>query len=442
MVKARQLLGKYRLVKRIGEGGFATVYRARDTIEGVDVALKIPHAKLVSEALINDFRKEVRLTASLDHPGILPIKNASFVEGHFVIASPLGRETLADRLGRRLSPRRALEYTEQLLEAVAYAHRQRVVHCDIKPENVILFEGDRLRLADFGTAKLAQRANARLPGSGTGTIGYLAPEQAFGRPSAASDVFALGLLIYQLLTGQLPDWPYDWPPPGYHRLRRVVRDDMIALLQRATAVDHTKRFGDAGLMLRSYRRIKPRVLKSNKATRRRKPNAGPTRQWRSVRFREFRRTLGRHLEARHECSNCHGPISEAMLHCPWCGRERPVHKGPSHFPRRCPRCGRGVKSDWRYCGWCYGGQIQEPSTREYDDRRYVAKCGRKACPRGDLMPFMRYCPWCRGKVTRRWKLPEGAHKPQPCRKCGSGVDREFWEFCPWCGTRARPRAAG
>ncbi len=440
MVKARQLLGKYRLVRRIGEGGFAVVYRARDTIEGVDVALKIPHAKLVSESLMNDFRKEVRLTASLDHPGILPIKNASFVDGHFVIASPLGIETLADRLGRRLSPRRALEYADQILDAVAYAHHQRIVHCDIKPENVILFSGDRLRLADFGTAKLAQRANANLPGSGTGTIGYLAPEQAFGRPSPASDVFALGLLIYQMLAGQLPDWPYQWPPPGFNRLRRVVRADMIALLQRATAVDHKKRFRDAQHMLRAFRRIKPRVLRSNRPSRRRRPTAGPTRQWRSVRFREFRRTLGRQLEARHECPNCHGPISESMLHCPWCGRDRPTHKGSTPFPSRCPRCGRGAKSDWRYCAWCYGGQIQEPSAREYSDKRYSAKCRRKNCPRGDLMPFMRYCPWCRGKVSRKWKLPAGAHRPQSCRKCGWGVDREFWEYCPWCGTRARGRA--
>jgi serine/threonine protein kinase len=97
-----------------------------------------------------------------------------------------------------------------MIEAVAYAHRQRIIHCDIKPENFILFPDNRLRLTDFGIARVAQNTVA---GSGSGTVGYMAPEQAMGKPSMRSDVFSLGLVIYRMLTGQLPEWPFEWPPP-------------------------------------------------------------------------------------------------------------------------------------------------------------------------------------------------------------------------------------
>jgi len=169
VLKARQLLGKYRIAGRLGEGGFATVYRAYDTIEGIPVALKIPHPRLVTKDVLESFRKEVRLTANLDHPNILPIKNAEFVGKQFVIAYPLGEGTLDQRLKRRLATRTALHYAEQMLEALAFAHRHRIIHCDIKPDNFILFPGGRVRLADFGIAKVA-RSTALLNAKGTGTI--------------------------------------------------------------------------------------------------------------------------------------------------------------------------------------------------------------------------------------------------------------------------------
>ena len=142
-LRPRQLLGKYRIERRIAEGGFAEVYRAQDTIEGVRVALKIPHAHLVDEALLADFRREVRLTAPLDHPNVLPIKNAQFIDGRFVIAYPLGTGTLGDRMLWRLASARRVEYAAQMLAAVAHAHQHRIIHCDLKPENFILFPGDR-----------------------------------------------------------------------------------------------------------------------------------------------------------------------------------------------------------------------------------------------------------------------------------------------------------
>ena len=426
MLKARQKLGKYRIVGRVARGGFAVVYRAYDTIEGIPVALKIPHADLLTQETLNDFRREVQLTASLDHPNILPMKNASFIDGLFVIVYPLGETTLAQRLQRRLSARTALAIGEQLLEAAAYAHQRHIIHCDIKPANVILFPGNRVRLTDFGVSKIAFRTRTLTAG---GTLGFLAPEQAHGKPTLRSDVFALGLIFYWMFAGDLPEWPYDWPPPGIDRLRRTMHLDFIAFLRRALQVDERARFADATQMLAGFHRIRQRALR-HVTRRRRRPTGRTAGQWKAVRIREFRRRYGKALETRSLCGRCGGPVSEFMGHCPWCGASRRVHRGSTSFPARCRRCGRGIKRDWRFCAWCYGGQIQEPSSRHYTDVRYTNRC--PAC-RGDVMPFMRYCPWCRTKVRRAWRVPEQTGK---CTRCGWGVLPDFWRNCPWCGKKA------
>lgn len=256
VLRVRQAVGKYRIEQRLSEGGFATVYRAFDTIEGVRVALKIPHAKLVNQDVLSDFRTEVRMAARLEHPQILSLKDASIIDGRLVIAYPLGERSLADRLKNRLSLQLALDLGSQLLDATAHAHHHRVIHCDIKPENCILFPGHHLRLADFGIAKVAQRT---VRGAGTGTVGYMAPEQAMGKPSYRSDVFSVGLILYRMLAGEWPEYPYDWPPPGYARLRRRVHPEMILFLKRAIDPDPRRRFRDAEQMRNIFLRLRPRV---------------------------------------------------------------------------------------------------------------------------------------------------------------------------------------
>lgn len=265
-LKARKKLGKYRIERKLAEGGFAAVYRAFDTIEGIRVALKIPHASLMTGSVLDDFRKEVRLTAKLEHPNILPLKNASFIDSVFVIAFPLGEKSLDDRLKSRMSTETALDFSEQLLSAVAFAHQHRIVHCDIKPENVIMFDGNRLKLTDFGIAKVAQK---KLKGSGTGTVGYMAPEQAMGRPTYRSDVFSVGLIMYRLLTGEWPEWPYHWPPPGFAKLRRRAHPDLIAFIQRAIDPVAKKRFRDAVHMLNAFRRLRARIRRFASSQRKR-----------------------------------------------------------------------------------------------------------------------------------------------------------------------------
>jgi serine/threonine-protein kinase len=369
---------------------------------------------------------EVRLTARLNHPNILPIKNADHVEGLFVIAFPLGECTLAERMTRRLPLRTTLDYTRQMLAAVAHAHGKRVLHCDIKPENFILFDDGALKLTDFGIAKVARRT---LQASGSGTVGYLAPEQALGKPSFRSDVFSLGLILYEMFTKQLPEWPFEWPPPGYERLRRKVHPDFIAVIRRSLAVDARRRYADASRMLAAFERIAKKADKVANAGKRRRRPSGERGQWRQMQFREFKRHYGKILEANHECGRCGGPLSEQMSTCPWCGNSPKTFRGETSLPARCKVCRRGMKLDWRFCPHEYGSAQGPRSDRNYTDKRYSESCSRPGC-RGPLMPFMKYCPWCRAKVRRKWRIKNSA---ATCPRCGWGVVKDLWSRCPWCG---------
>lgn len=431
-MKRRDKLEKYRIERKLGEGGFATVYQAYDTIEGVRVALKIPHPHLMDREALETFRQEVKVNAQLDHPNILPIKYAGFIDRKFVVVYPLGLETLRDRLTRRVATTKVLFWFEQMLEAVAFAHRRRILHLDLKPDNFILFPGDRPRLADFGLARVSHRT---LSASGSGTVGYLAPEQALGRPSLASDTFSLGLILYRMLTGVLPQWPFSWPPPAVDRLRAKLGPGMVAVVRKSLEVDHRKRYRDAVQMLAAFRRAQSRTARKRPRRGRRTGQGSASPRWKEVRFREFQRRYGASLAARFRCRRCGGPVSEAMQACPWCGTVRKVHRDVTRFPARCPRCRRGRKLDWRFCPWCYGGTFPEVAARLYTDTRYVARCPHCRSPR--LMPFMKYCPECNRKVRRRWTLAGSGDR---CPRCGWGVLKGFWDFCPWCSRHLAKKA--
>jgi eukaryotic-like serine/threonine-protein kinase len=434
-LRPRQMLGKYRIELRIAQGSFAEVYRAQDTIEGVRVALKIPYAHLVDEELLQGFRREVQLAATLDHPNVLPIKNAQFIDGRFVIAYPLGKGTLHDRLTRRFAAKKRVAYAEQMLVAVAHAHAHRIIHCDLKPENFILFPQDRLRLADFGISRLSRRT---LLASGSGTVGYVAPEQAMGKTSLRSDVFSLGLLLWQLFTGELPDWPFRWPLEGEARLRRETHPQFVALLRRALDLDPHKRWSDARQMTAAFERLRSRghVLAAPAPARRRRRAKAPP-DWARLRQRQFVRLYGKALALAGECGRCKGPIGESMTSCPWCGHGLTRWRGETRHPERCARCGRGRKPDWRYCAWCYGPAFRRVSARRYADRSYTERCANTGCERRVLMPWARYCPFCRRRPRQRFKL---AGTERRCGRCGWGVHPDFWGFCPWCGKEQRAAA--
>jgi serine/threonine-protein kinase len=399
----------------------ADVYRAYDTIQKQRVALKIPREDHLTGP--EEFLHEVQVATKLRHPNILSVMNASYIDDHFVIAMELGDESLADRIERRISMTRALDLAGQAIAGLACAHEHRIIHCDIKPENFILFPGNQLKLCDFGFAKISLRT---LKASGSGTIDYIAPEQAMGRPKFQSDVFSLGLVLYRLFSGILPEWPYAWPMAGHDRLTTRVRPELVEMLKKAIQLDPAKRYRDAVQMQSAFEQLQSHARRQKRSRARSDRKAGTT--WRGMQWREFQRQYKRVLDTRHQCRRCEGPVSESMQGCPWCGIDNPARGSESSMPSSCPRCERGVKNDWDYCPWCYGPGFEEETTRRYPDKRYTNRCSNKRC-RGKLMPFMRYCPWCRMKVRRPWKLEGSRHR---CKACKWGIARDFWNFCAWC----------
>lgn len=422
MLRARQKLGKYRILGRIASGPLADVYKAADTIHRTRVALKIPKTDQYTSH--DDFLREVQIATRLKHPNILTVQDASYIDGQFVIAIELGTESLADRLERRISTAHAIDLADQALAALAFAHEKKIIHCDIKPENFILFPGNKLKLADFGFAKISLRT---LKASGSGTIDYISPEQAMGRPKFQSDVFSLGLVLYRMFTGKLPEWPFKWPLVGYDRLRARVSPEFANMLRKSIQLDPSDRYRNAIEMYADFRKLKRRAerqktIASTRGKERKRAS------WRRVQWREFQRQFRRELHTDHQCRRCHGPVAECMHNCPWCGTEHPSKRAETTMPAICPRCERGVKTDWRYCAWCYGAGFEVETRRRFPDKRYTTRCPNAGC-REPLMPYMRYCPWCRGKVRKAWKI---AGSRDNCSSCGWGIASEFWDYCAWC----------
>ena len=397
------------------------MYAAYDTILDTRVALKLP--KIEGNVDLEDVLHEVRVAAKLKHPNILAIQNASYIDDHFVIAMELGKESLGHRLERRISTAKALSLADQTLAALAHAHEHRIIHCDVKPENYILFPDNQVKLADFGFAKRVLRT---LKASGSGTIDYIAPEQAMGRPKFQSDVFSLGLVLYRMFSGKLPEWPFSWPMKGHDRLTARVRPDVVEFLKRAIQLDPAKRYKDAGQMYAEFGRLQLRARRHRRSTSRKKNKVATS--WRRIQWREFQARFKKALDTRCQCRRCEGPVADSMQACPWCGLDNPARGCETRMPAHCPRCERGVKLDWDYCAWCYGPGFESETTRRFSDARYAGRCENERC-REPLMPFMRYCPWCRTKVRRAWKLPGTSVR---CRVCDWGIARDFWNFCAWC----------
>lgn len=438
-LRARQKHGKYRIEKCLLRGPYCNVYSACDTIEGVKVALKLPHKNPNDKEYLHDFKREVRIAAKLSHDNVLPLKYASFVGDVFTMVTPLGIETLESRLKRRLSNEKAFDFAKQLLRGVAYAHEQGIMHCDIKPANMILFPDGVLKLADFGISKTAFKT---VRASGSGTLGYLAPEQAMGRPSFRSDVFAVGLILHQMLCGKMHEWPFKWPSVGMAKLRQRAHPKMIEFLARSLEFQPNKRFRDATAMLNAFCTLerKGQLHGKSRGSSRSSARAGSSKagssrsltaskHWREIQFKQFKRSFGKALETNYECKKCHGPVAEKMQHCPWCSEKVACNTQETRYAALCPHCKRGVKNDWDYCPWCYGPGFESESDRRFPDKRYTATCSRKSCS-GPLMPFMRYCPWCHARTKQKWTF-KGL---SPCRKCGWGVATDFWHHCPWCAT--------
>lgn len=426
-------LGKYRLDRRLGRGGFAEVWKARDHVEKRDLALKITNRDAVAEFGRDAIELEARIASRLRHPNIATARNADWIDGRFIIATDLAESNLADCKRIRRSSRLALQVVRDVAAGLAFAHEQRILHRDVKPENILIYADGRAALSDFGASKFARGAAETF--TEAGTLGYMAPEQAYGRPRFSSDVFSLGLIAYELLTGVLLSWPFEWPPENHDRFEAKVPPPLRAVLRKAAEFDPRHRYKDGQAFFRALERVFANIEVQNARTerKRRKPKAplSPL----GVQAEAFRRAHGRKLGMRFSCHRCDGPIAEEMTYCPWCGSAENSFQDITIYPLVCPECERGVRPAWKSCPWCYAGRFESNGRAPRLDYNADRTCSSKSCD-GQLRTFMRYCPLCKQKVRRIWSHPE---LPDRCPRCRWPTSHAFLRFCPWCG-RHEPRA--
>jgi beta-lactam-binding protein with PASTA domain len=268
----RLLDGRYRIEDRVARGGMATVYTATDLRLDRVVALKIMHEGLGSDEDFADrFVHEARAAARLNHPAVVAVFDQGDDDGTvYLVMEYVPGETLRDviRAEAPMPPRRALALLDQVLTALAAAHDAGLVHRDVKPENVLISPTGQVKVADFGLARAVSSSTAATATAGVliGTVSYLAPELVLHQGTdARTDVYAAGVLLYEMLTGRKPheaDTPIqvaykhvheDVPPPS--RLCPGLPSYVDALVARCTARDRDQRPPDARVMLRHVRRV-------------------------------------------------------------------------------------------------------------------------------------------------------------------------------------------
>jgi serine/threonine-protein kinase len=262
------LSGRYHVERELGEGGMATVYMARDLKHGRNVALKVLRPELAAVVGAERFLAEIRTTASLQHPHILPLHDSGDADGLlFYVMPAVEGENLKDRLDRehQLPVDEAVRIATNVAEALDYAHRHGVIHRDIKPANILLLDGKPV-ISDFGIALAVTSGGAgRLTETGLslGTPHYMSPEQATGDGNVgpATDIWALGCVLYEMLVGE-PPYVASTPqavlgkiitaePPSANEARRSVPANVDAAIRKVLEKVPADRFGSAGEMARA-----------------------------------------------------------------------------------------------------------------------------------------------------------------------------------------------
>jgi serine/threonine protein kinase len=321
-----QTLGKYRIIASLGSGGFGTVYLAQDTWIDKKVAIKVPHRQNLD---FGELLREPRLLASVNHPNIVAITTAEKQDGtFFIVMEYVPGETLENIIALKgaIDLPRALDFTCQICNAVDHAHRQGVIHRDLRPANVLVAENDMAKVADFGTSRYLEIA-----AHGTTVIGsppYMAPEQFHGKAVFASDIYSLGVTMYQMLTGTLP---YDTPAPA--DIGKLMSGELVSnprvlnplipraisdIVLRAMAPEVTERYQRASDLLEDVlgartpvpRRSAQPALPANHEP----PSRLPREDMSSVQSR----LRQRESPAARFCWQCRKPLHARSDRCPFC----------------------------------------------------------------------------------------------------------------------------
>jgi serine/threonine protein kinase len=266
MVENTVLNNRYRLEKKIGQGGFARVYLATDTLLKRQVAVKILRPDITDNAdFLYRFEQEAQQIAALNHPNILPVFDYGFSGDMVYLIMPyVSGGTLNQKIkDGRLSLAQTGRYLQQMADALDYAHKRNIVHRDIKPHNMLVqSDNDYLLLADFGIAKVVSATGTQSTTGAVGTPAYMSPEQLRGLISPANDIYALGCVLFQMLTGEAPysgtteqvitSHLVEPVPSVVARSKGLVPAAMQPVLERALAKQVEVRFRTAGEMAKAF----------------------------------------------------------------------------------------------------------------------------------------------------------------------------------------------
>jgi len=310
-----QSVGKYRVLSSLGSGGFGSVFLAEDTWIHKKVAIKVPHKQNLDFA---EMLKEPRLLASMNHPNIVTVLTAEKQEDvFFIVMEYVPGSTLEQIIHRdgALDISRALDFSCQICNAVDHAHKVGVLHRDLRPGNMLVSDTGMLKVTDFGTSRFLEIA-----AHGTTVIGsppYMAPEQFYGKAVFASDVYSIGVTMYQMLTGELP---YATPVPA--DIERLVRGELVTAprvknnripkavndsVLKALAADPTHRYQRASDLLTDLLASTPRRRAGVSA-----PKEANVAEIQS-------RLRARETPQRGFCWHCRKPLQARTAKCPFCG---------------------------------------------------------------------------------------------------------------------------
>ena len=305
-----QKVGKYRIVRSLGSGGFGAVYLAEDEFIGKQVALKVPHRQNLGMAALS---AEAKLMAPLSHPNIVQVLTADqdpASGAFFIVMEFVEGESLAERLTKvgSLEEAKALTLSLEIVDAVRHAHANNVLHRDLRPSNVLLTKTDQAKVVDFSISRLMDQvpyASTRI-----GSPPYMAPEHFQGRATFASDLYSVGVMMYEMITGVLPFFDINparieelvaqgrFTPPNLKNRR--VGKEFSDVVVKAMDRDLSQRHRTAADLYEDLRRLR--------STSRQQRELSDIRQ----------RIAARETSRDAVCFNCRRPLPKRALECPFC----------------------------------------------------------------------------------------------------------------------------
>jgi serine/threonine-protein kinase len=258
------LSGRYKLEAKLGSGGMSTVYLARDTTLDRQVAVKVLHREMSEqEDQLQRFRQEARAVAKLSHPNVVAVIDAGEDGGHpYIVFEYVEGETLKQKINRvgALDTQEALAYAIEVARGLTVAHARKMVHRDIKPQNVLIDSEGRAKLTDFGISRQLEQDGMTATGRVLGTTDYVAPEQAMGHAvDQRSDIYSLGVVLYEMLVGQVPFSAesqvgvamkhVNEELPDVQQRRPELSAAAAMVVERSTAKDPAERYQQVGEMI-------------------------------------------------------------------------------------------------------------------------------------------------------------------------------------------------